>query len=107
MVTVFERWDAPPHCVEVARLGVSELLTNVAKHAGTGRCYLRLLRIGPEAVVQVHDRSRTLPVITEPDREGEDGRGLWLLREMADRLGCEVTHRRHGKIVWFSCVLSQ
>ncbi|MFI9461693.1 ATP-binding protein [Streptomyces xiamenensis] len=99
-------WGGSASAVELVRLGVSELLSNVIRHVAERRCYLRIVRIGGEVTVQVFDRSRKLPVIGEaPDWDTESGRGLWMLREMATRFGCEHTFHCDGKIVWFSCDL--
>ncbi|MGW8848963.1 ATP-binding protein [Streptomyces xiamenensis] len=103
---VVGRWGASASAVELVRLGVSELLSNVIRHVAERRCYLRIVRIGGEVTVQVFDRSRQLPVIGDaPDWDAESGRGLWMLREMATRFGCEHTCHGDGKIVWFSCDL--
>lgn len=103
---VVRGWGGSASAVELVRLGVSELLSNVIRHVAERRCYLRIVRIGGEVTVQVFDRSRKLPVIGEaPDWDTESGRGLWMLREMATRFGCEHTFHCDGKIVWFSCDL--
>ncbi|MFE1358486.1 MULTISPECIES: ATP-binding protein [Streptomyces] len=101
------RWGGGRDTVELVRLGVSELLGNVAKHVENPRCYLRMARIGAEVTVQVFDRSVRLPVLGQeaPGWDAESGRGLWMLREMADGFGCERTLRCVGKIVWFRCAL--
>ena len=102
-------WRASREAVELARLGVSELLANVGKHTGSRRCCLRVVRVGADVVVQVFDESKCLPVLRTPDWCSEDGRGLWLLREMADGFGFmpvpwgTETSCRLGKVVWFSC----
>ncbi|GAA2378645.1 ATP-binding protein [Streptomyces carpaticus] len=104
---LLRHWGAPDETVELVRLGVSELLSNVARHVDHPRCYLRITRIGTTVTVQVFDRSRRLPrVVTEPDWQAESGRGLWMLREMATGFGSELTERCAGKIVWFSCDLA-
>ncbi|WP_325167275.1 ATP-binding protein [Streptomyces sp. XC 2026] len=105
-VEVVRGWGGSASAVELVRLGVSELLSNVIRHVAERRCYLRIVRIGGEVTVQVFDRSRQLPVIGDaPDWDAESGRGLWMLREMATRFGCEHTFHCDGKIVWFSCDL--
>ncbi|MDT0317293.1 ATP-binding protein [Streptomyces millisiae] len=104
---VFRGWGASPAAVEVARLGVSELLSNIIRHVECPQCYLRIVRVGGEAVVQVFDRSSEFPVVGRPEWDADSGRGLWLLREMADRFGWEATHPRVGKIVWFACRLRE
>lgn len=107
--SVLTSWDASRGAVELARLGVSELLANVVKHTADHRCCLRLLRVGVDVLVQVFDESKQLPVVRAPDWCSEGGRGLWLLREMADGFGyMPMPFRagasyRLGKVVWFSC----
>ncbi|GAA3863160.1 ATP-binding protein [Streptomyces sedi] len=102
-------WRATREAVELARLGVSELLANVAKHTVNRRCCLRTVRVGADVMVQVFDESKQLPVLRTPDWCSESGRGLWLLREMADGFGympmpfSNGASYRLGKVVWFSC----
>ncbi|UED86325.1 ATP-binding protein [Streptomyces profundus] len=106
---VLARWGAAGETECVVSLGVSELLANVVRHSTTRRCWLRVLRVGPDVVVQVFDESKHLPVVHTPDDLAEDGRGLWLLREMADAFGfmpkqyTSDTGPALGKIVWFAC----
>ncbi|MCZ7431788.1 ATP-binding protein [Streptomyces sp. WMMC1477] len=89
--------------VAVARLGVSELLSNVVRHVPDTRCRLEVERVADDVCVRVVDRSAEPPVVSEPDWDTERGRGLWLLREMVTGFG----HARAGggKAVWFRCPL--
>ncbi|WP_158920612.1 ATP-binding protein [Streptomyces sp. NBRC 109706] len=88
---------------------MSELLSNVLKHVEGRWCSLTVCQSQlPLVVVQVLDRSPVQPVVRCPAWDAESGRGLWLLREMADGFGCF----RHvwddgvvGKSVWFACRL--
>ncbi|UED84170.1 ATP-binding protein [Streptomyces profundus] len=102
-------WRVSGEAVELARLGVTELLANVARHTASRRCGLRMVRVEEDLLVQVFDESRQLPVLRRPDWCAEGGRGLWLLREMADGFGympmpfVAGTSCRLGKVVWFSC----
>lgn len=99
-----EGWCAPGESVQLACLGVSELLTNVVQHVEDPRCFLKVARAGTAmATVQVFDRSPQLPVVTEPVWDREGGRGLWMLREMAGGLNFQRTSR--GKRIWFRCGL--
>jgi serine/threonine-protein kinase RsbW len=91
-------WGQPPQVAEVVLHGVTELLSNVARHVPDPRCTLELALTADAVEVTVHDRSQTLPRITLPDWTAEEGRGLWLLREMADGLGYAPTE--DGKRVW-------
>lgn len=82
----------------VAELGVTELLTNVVKHA-PGDCEL-LVRETPDGVlVGVTDFEDALPDVKEPDEVAEGGRGLFLLSCLADELQTQPLLR--GKQVWF------
>ncbi|MCK1796908.1 ATP-binding protein [Streptomyces sp. XM4193] len=92
-----------PGAVAVARLGVSELLSNVCKHVGDRRCRLEVEREGAGVCVRLFDRSPQVPAVRVPRWDAEEGRGLWLLREMADALG--YTCVPDGKWVWFRCLL--
>lgn len=103
-------WGASAEAVELVRLGVTELLTNVSRHVADPRCCLRISRGGGDVLVEVCDRSARPPVIGEtPDWTSECGRGLWLLREMADDLGympmpyASPAGPLMGKSVWFTC----
>ena len=79
-------------------LGVTELLTNVVKHA-PGDCEL-LVRDTPDGVlVGVTDFEDQLPDVKEPDDEAEGGRGLFLLSCLTDELQAQPLLR--GKQVWF------
>ncbi|WP_255308311.1 ATP-binding protein [Streptomyces marincola] len=106
VVDILQLWEAPDSVVETARLGVSELLTNVLAHSGRADCYLLVARVGGLVVVQVFDASPSLPVLREPASDGTCGRGLWLLREMADDFGYARTWLGVGKVVWFACALA-
>ncbi|WP_240796253.1 ATP-binding protein [Streptomyces sp. RFCAC02] len=97
---VLRDWDTSADAVEVVRLGVSELLTNVARHVPDRWCRLRVAGSGGRVGVSVSDRSPVLPVVSEPDWDAESGRGLWLLRSMAVEFGCRPGVRG-GKTVWF------
>ncbi|MFI5529249.1 ATP-binding protein [Kitasatospora sp. NPDC051853] len=82
----------------VAELGVTELLTNVYKHA-RGACELVLSETATGLFVGVTDLADTLPVVREPTDNRADGRGLFLLTVMTDELAVEP--RGIGKQVWF------
>lgn len=85
---------------DAAALCVTELLTNVYRHAGSPECELTLDRLpGGIVRVAVGDRSPVLPVrAPEPDWTAERGRGLHLIAASAHRWG--VTPTATGKRVW-------
>ncbi|MFE0688004.1 ATP-binding protein [Streptomyces xiamenensis] len=101
---VAREWRASPSVVNVVRLGVTELLSNVIKHVDDQRSSLMIYKLGDALVVSVSDRSLVLPeVCGAPDWDAESGRGLWMLQSMAASVG---SHRMDGlfkKCVWFRC----
>jgi anti-sigma regulatory factor (Ser/Thr protein kinase) len=92
--------------IAVARLGVSELLSNVVRHVDDPRCRLTVRRVGVAVYLDLYDRSRELPLVpnSPPDFDSPNGRGLWLLRETAAAIG--YTRYPAGKSVWFRCDLA-
>ena len=107
VVSVLAGWGADANAMELAAFGVSELLSNVVKHVQDPECHLRVLRLGDRVLIQVYDRAPRMPEIVKPSWDSESGRGLWLLREMADGLGWEAAPFREGKTTWFSCRLAR
>lgn len=92
----------PVDHVEVARLLVSELVTNALQH-GSGEVVLVVVRAGEALRVEVHDESLAMPVLTERSSLTERGWGLWLVASMASSWG--VVPRDDGlpgKLVWFA-----
>jgi anti-sigma regulatory factor (Ser/Thr protein kinase) len=83
-----------------AAMCVTELLSNVHKHAATPECVLELRRIAQGIRVSVRDTEPSPPVMREPDHMSERGRGLFLLSETADAWGFEP--KATGKEVWFT-----
>lgn len=93
-------WGLAAETVEMVRLSVAELLTNVLNHVPDPRCRLELRRVGSAVFVFVHDRSRALPRIAEPGWSATTGRGLLLLSRTG-KLGWTPTC--DGKRVWILC----
>ncbi|MFE3473852.1 ATP-binding protein [Streptomyces bacillaris] len=82
---------------------VNELLTNVLQHtpAGADGCRMAnlLLQKVPDGVTAiVRDQDRCPPVYSSPDPLAEEGRGLMMLRALADDTSVSVTSA--GKDVW-------
>lgn len=102
-------WRLPVD-VDVAVLLVSELVTNAVTHGdeGTGAlaAVTMLIRCcGGELRVEVHDRSRDMPVPASPEvpDDSETGRGLMLVDALADAWGYYRTPG--GKAVYFTLPL--
>ncbi|MEU8887304.1 ATP-binding protein [Streptomyces sp. NPDC048442] len=88
-------WD---QVVDAAAMCVTEMLSNVNRHAGSDECVL-LLQASPSRVrIVVSDTSPELPVVSVPEWDSERGRGMFMLSETADAWGAEPTDS--GKDVW-------
>ncbi|WP_173870457.1 ATP-binding protein [Streptomyces albus] len=87
----------------MARLGVTELLSNVCKHVAEPQCQLVVAVEGEVLCVRLFDRSHETPRVTTPNHLAESGRDLWLLRELAFDIGYTLT--TGGKWVWVHCAL--
>lgn len=104
-----ELWGPPLNALaERAVLAVSELLTNVHEHTPTdrhGRRPARLLvqRLPGGICVNVRDTDPRQPSMQEPNTDDERGRGLLLLRAIADDFG--VSAHPAGKDVWVSLLV--
>lgn len=90
--------DLPPETVDVARLLVSELVTNAVLHGQT-ELSLTVDRTDSKVAVQVADSNPLLPVLRTHNSEAGTGRGLRVLDHMASNWGSYRTDE--GKIVWF------
>jgi serine/threonine-protein kinase RsbW len=79
--------------------GVTELLSNVHRHVPDDRrCVLELTMADAAVYVTVEDHCANAPAVSVPDWTSERGRGLWMLREMAEGFGYVPT--AGGKRVW-------
>jgi anti-anti-sigma regulatory factor/anti-sigma regulatory factor (Ser/Thr protein kinase) len=88
--------------VDRAVLLANELVTNAIAHAHTD-IWLRLELRGDWLHIAVRDGSPRLLRLISPDPEAQNGRGLWLVEQLARSWG--VSHRPDGgKVVW--CTLS-
>ncbi|WP_406044368.1 STAS domain-containing protein [Micromonospora sp. NBC_00898] len=91
------RWTIP-ELVGPASLVLTELVGNVVRHAGTPMQVTVTLR-WPYLQVAVTDGSRAAArAATGSDLRAEGGRGLLLVRELAQRWGSAPTG--DGKVVW-------
>ncbi|MBM7168492.1 SpoIIE family protein phosphatase [Streptomyces sp. G44] len=87
---------------DTAELLVSELVTNVVRHARGGRLDLRLVRSGV-LLCEVEDDDPTLPTLLSAGPGDEHGRGLRVVSSLAKEWGTSRTDS--GKTVWFELAL--
>lgn len=93
------------HVGETAALLVSELTTNAQIHAqgaGGGGVEVVVSRRDDRLRVEVRDGSPLLPVARSFGAMDENGRGLFLVEELADGHGADRVPG--GKAVWFELV---
>ncbi|MET8471853.1 ATP-binding protein [Streptomyces sp. NPDC004856] len=97
-------WEVPGDTCCDAVLLVSELTTNALLHTDSAQVLCGLTLTGDERSlrIEIHDEGRT----DEQPREHragpgeESGRGLFLVRQLADRWGSGRSTRAEGKVVW-------
>ncbi|MFE9997448.1 ATP-binding protein [Streptomyces avermitilis] len=90
-------WTADePETVDAVVLTVSELLTNAHVHAHSD-AHLVLTWDGDCLHVNVHDNDPTPPRQRDPDAGEVSGRGVGIVRALADEWGMRC--QRHGKTV--------
>ncbi|MFF8990161.1 PAS domain S-box protein [Streptomyces sp. NPDC014983] len=94
-------WECPAPADD-ALLLLSETLTNAVQHA-EGPVGLRLCRTATDLTVEVSDRSPHLPQPRHAAGDEESGRGLFLVRTLADGWGVRPTDE--GKTTWFTLKL--
>lgn len=99
-----ERWAVPEQTEQLARLAISELVTNAIVHARSNV----VVRVRPEADavwVGVTDQDDTLPVRQTSEPDGDGNRGLAIVEAVARRWGVDQQFSRPGKTVWFTVAL--
>jgi anti-sigma regulatory factor (Ser/Thr protein kinase) len=95
-------YDVPHDVRMVAALLLSELTTNVVRHARTH--FSLCAEVTPSSVrVEVADGLRDPPVVRDPGPRDVGGRGMVLVSELADDWGTESMPE--GKLVWFELSL--
>jgi anti-sigma regulatory factor (Ser/Thr protein kinase) len=93
------------HVAETAVLLVSELATNATQHAhdtNDQSFTVAVSRCGDRVRVEVRDGSPRPPAARYFDAFEENGRGLYLVKELADEYGSYALP--NGKAVWFELV---
>ncbi len=97
-VTAFVRLCGWSELIDPATMCVTEMLSNVCRHADSNDCVL-LIQSSPSGLrIVVSDDSPRLPLVREPDWCTESGRGMFLLSKTADAWGAVPTVS--GKDVW-------
>ncbi|MFI9256600.1 ATP-binding protein [Streptomyces sioyaensis] len=96
---LLSRWTVPGggELMEVATLLTSELVTNALVHAEGGAVVTA--RVGDRLRVEVRDFVPGRPEPRAPTTDGTSGRGLMLVRSLADAWG--IRTESLGKSVWF------
>ncbi len=97
-------WELPGETCCDAVLLASELTTNAVLHTGSGHVLCGLTLTGDERRlrIELHDECST-PVRPPEHLAGpgeESGRGLLLVRQLADSWGCARSTWAEGKVVW-------
>jgi PAS domain S-box-containing protein len=88
-------------------LMLSELATNAVQHAATPfEVAVRMAPDGGSVRIEVSDGATGFPAPQEQIAEAPHGRGLHIVRTLADAWGIEMHQDRPGKTVWFSLPLS-
>jgi anti-sigma regulatory factor (Ser/Thr protein kinase) len=94
-----------PEKIDEIAVMVSELTTNSVNHAAS-EFTLTIRRSADEVYVGVSDMGPGEPVMRSPRPTEPEGRGLRIVRALADRWGVIPAPDRSGKTVWFSVDLA-
>jgi anti-sigma regulatory factor (Ser/Thr protein kinase) len=97
------RFGCTDEAIDAAVLCTSELATNALVHSD-GAIGVDV-ELGATARITVHDRSRRLPVLQQPDPADTSGRGLLLVSTFAHAWG--IVPETPGKGVWFEIDLRE
>jgi anti-sigma regulatory factor (Ser/Thr protein kinase) len=92
-------WDIPVD-PDVAILLTSELVTNAIRHEVPGIVKLAITCSAGQLRVDVHDSSRSLPLLIDAPVDAEAGRGLMLVITLSAEWGFYRTPA--GKAVYFT-----
>jgi anti-sigma regulatory factor (Ser/Thr protein kinase) len=88
--------------IDRAALGVTELLTNVHRHAQPDKmCTVELELLLDRLTVSVHDHDPRLPQIHDAESFATSGRGLAMVAAVSESWGARP-HGEQGKVVWFT-----
>lgn len=88
--------------IERASLGVTELLTNVHRHAQPNKlCTVKIELLLDRLTVSVRDHDPRLPVLNDADFLDTCGRGLAMVAAVSESWGMRPDGES-GKVVWFT-----
>jgi len=94
-------WHLDP-LIDRAALGVTELLTNVHRHAQPDKvCTVEIELVLDRLTVSVHDHDPRLPEVRDVEPSATSGRGLAMVAAVSESWGVRPDGES-GKIVWFS-----
>jgi signal transduction histidine kinase len=93
--------DVPADIADMVAVMTSELTTNSIRHAGT-EFTVQIERTRNEIRVAVTDNGPGEPVVRSPRPTEPTGRGLRIVRELADRWGVVQSESVADKTVWFT-----
>lgn len=96
----------PPDVEDAVSIVVSELATNCVRHAGTDFT-VDVVRTPTHVRVEVADSGDGAPIVRSPEATESSGRGLLLVRELADDWGVGARDGAPGKGVWFTMQLPE
>jgi len=87
-------------------LMLSELATNAVCHAATEfEVTVHVVGETRQVVVEVTDAAGGYPTPQEPAADATCGRGLYIVKTLADTWGIDLRRDHPGKTVWFSSTL--
>lgn len=94
-------WHLDP-LIDLAALGVTELLTNVHRHARADKmCTVEIELLRDRLTVSVYDHDPRLPEVRDADPLATCGRGLAMVAAVSEAWGMRP-HGDVGKVVWFT-----
>ncbi|MFI1354293.1 ATP-binding protein [Streptomyces sp. NPDC020898] len=94
-------WHLDP-LIDRASLGVTELLTNVHRHAQPDKlCTVEIEVLLDRLTVSVHDHDPRFPELREADPTATCGRGLAMVAAVSESWGVRPDGES-GKVVWFT-----
>ncbi len=94
-------WHLDP-LIDRAALGVTELLTNVHRHAQPDKtCTVEIELLLDRLMVSVRDHDPRLPVVEDAETFATCGRGLAMVAAVSESWGVRP-EGESGKVVWFT-----